>query len=75
MSAENEIDPGELPARLYRPVACADDGLSICTVYVRYTITQDTVNFLQNNAKTVDPLPTLPSELHKMLWSCNPQIK
>ena len=71
MSAENEMDPGELPAHL--PELSQVEEMVIARSHVQmmvyryrghqYHYTGHCVSFLQSNAKMVDLLPTLPSEL------------
>jgi hypothetical protein len=71
MSAEKEMDPGELPAHL--PELSQVEEMVIARSHVQmmvyryrghqYHYTGHCVSFLQSNAKMVDLLPTLPSEL------------
>ena len=71
MSAENEMDPGELPAHL--PKLTQVEEMIIARSHVQmivhryrghqYHYSGHCVSFMQNMAKTVDMLPNLPSEL------------
>ena len=71
MSTENEMDPGELPTHL--PELSQVEEMVIARSHVQmmvyryrghqYHYTGHCVSFLQSNAKMVDLLPTLPSEL------------
>src|SRR5467141_3178521 len=72
MSAENEMDPGELPTHLPE-LSQVEEMVIAQSQYVQmmvyryrghqYHYTGHCVSFLQSNAKMVDLLPTLPSEL------------
>ena len=71
MSAENEMDPGEVPAHL--PALTQVEEMIIARSHVQmlvhryrghqYHYSGHCVSFMQNNVKTVDALPNLPSEL------------
>ncbi len=72
MSAENEMDPGELPTHLPE-LSQVEEMVIAQSQYVQmmvyryrghqYHYTGHCVSFLQSNANMVDLLPTLPSEL------------
>ena len=67
MSAENEIDPGELPA--YLPELTQVEEMIIAWLYIQiivycycghqYYYSGHCVSFIQNTVKTVDMLPNL----------------
>jgi ATP-dependent DNA helicase PIF1 len=71
MSAENEMDPGELPAHL--PALTQVEEMIIACSHVQmmvyryrghqYHYSGHCVSFMQNIIKTVDTLPNLPTEL------------
>jgi hypothetical protein len=71
MSAENEMDPGEVPA--YLPELTQVEEMIIARSHVQmmvhryrghqYHYSGHCVSFMQNTVKTVDMLPNLPSEL------------
>jgi hypothetical protein len=71
MSAENEIDPGDLPA--YLPELTQVEEMIIARSYVQimvyryrghqYHYSGHCVSFMQNTVKTVAMLPNLPLEL------------
>jgi hypothetical protein len=71
MSAENGMDPGEIPAHL--PELTQVEEMIIARSYVQmlvhryrghqYHYSGHCVSFMQNTVKTVDILPNLPSEL------------
>jgi hypothetical protein len=71
MSAENEMDPGEVPTHL--PALTQVEEMIIARSHVQmlvhryrghqYHYSGHCVSFMQNNVKTVDALPNLPSEL------------
>src|SRR5580700_3760539 len=71
ISAENEIDPGEIPAHL--PELTQIEEMIITQSHVQmmvhryrghqYHYSGHCVSFMQNTVKTVDILPNLPSEL------------
>jgi hypothetical protein len=71
MSADNEMDPGEIPAHL--PELTQVEEMIIARSHVQmmlhryrghqYFYSGHCVSFMQNNVKTVDMLPNLPSEL------------
>ena len=71
MSAENNMDPGELPA--YLPELTQVEEMIIARSHVQmmvyryrghqYHYTGHCVSFMQNTVKTVDVLPNLPAEL------------
>jgi hypothetical protein len=71
MSAENEMDPGEVPAHL--PALTQVEEMIIARSHVQmlvhryrghqYHYSGHCVSFMQSNVKTVDALPNLPSEL------------
>jgi hypothetical protein len=71
MSAENEIDPGELPAYLLELTQVEEMIIARSHVQImvyryrsyQYYYTGYCVSFMQNTVKTVDVLPNLPSEL------------
>jgi len=71
MSAENEMDPGDIPAHL--PELTQVEEMIIARSHVQmmvhryrghqYHYSGHCVSFMQNTIKTVDMLPNLPSEL------------
>jgi hypothetical protein len=71
MSADNEMDPGEVPA--YLPALTQVEEMIIARSHVQmlvhryqghqYHYSGHCVSFMQNNIKTVNMLPNLPSEL------------
>src|SRR5580692_4324264 len=71
MSAENQMDPGVLPAHL--PILTQIEEMIITRLHVQivlhryhghqYHYLGHCVSFMQNMIKTVDVLPNLPSEL------------
>ena len=71
MSAENEMDPGDVPA--YLPELTQVEEMIIARSHVQmmvhryrghqYHYSGHCVSFMQNAVKTVDVLPNLPSEL------------
>jgi hypothetical protein len=71
MSAENRMDPGELPA--YLPALTQVEEMIIARSHVQimvfryrghqYHYSGHCVSFMQNTVKTVDMLPNLPSKL------------
>jgi hypothetical protein len=71
MSAENEMDPGDVPA--YLPELTQVEEMIIARSHVQmmahryrghqYHYSGHCVSFMQNTVKTVDVLPNLPSEL------------
>jgi len=84
MSADNEIDPGELLAHL--PELTQVEEMIIARSHVQmlvyryqghqYHYSGHCVSFIQNNVKTVDMLPNLPSELDiVVLWPSDQVIE
>jgi hypothetical protein len=75
MSAENDMDPGDIPAHL--PELTQLEEMIIARSHVQmivhryrghqYHYTGHCVSFMQSNIKTVDMLPNLPSELDIVL--------
>ena len=75
MSAENQMDPGVLPAHL--PTLTQVEEMVIARSHVQmvlyryrghqYHYSGHCVSFMQNMIKTVDMLPNLPSELDVMI--------
>jgi ATP-dependent DNA helicase PIF1 len=75
MSADNEMDPGEVPAHL--PELTQIEEMIIARSHVQmlvhryrghqYHYSGHCVSFMQNTVKTVDMLPNLPSELDIVL--------
>ncbi|KIE03504.1 ATP-dependent DNA helicase PIF1, partial [Metarhizium majus ARSEF 297] len=71
MSAENEMDPGELPAHLPELTQVEEMIIARCHIQMvvyryrghQYHYSGHCVSFMQNIAKTVNTLPNLPSEL------------
>ena len=71
MSAENEMDPGELPAHLPELTQVEEMIIARCHVQMmvhryrghQYHYSGHCVSFMQNTVKTVNMLPNLPSEL------------
>lgn len=71
MSADNNMDPGELPAHL--PELSQVEEIIIALSHVQMNVYRyrghqyhymgHCVSFMQNTVKTVDVLPNLPSEL------------
>jgi len=71
MSADNKMDPGEIPAHL--PALTQVEEMIIARSHVQmlvhryrghqYHYSGHCVSFMQNNIKTVNMLPNLPSEL------------
>ena len=71
MTAENEMDPGDMPAHL--PELTQVEEMIIARSHVQmmvhryrghqYHYSGHCVSFMQNTVKTVDVLPNLPSEL------------
>jgi hypothetical protein len=71
MSLDNEMDPGEVLA--YLPALTQVDEMIIARSHVQmlvhqyqgyqYHYSRHYVSFMQNNIKTVNMLPNLPSEL------------
>jgi hypothetical protein len=71
MTAENEMDPGEVPAHL--PVLTQVEEMIIAQSHVQmmvycyrghlYHYSGHCVSFMQNTMKTVNMLPNLPTEL------------
>lgn len=71
MSADNEMDPGEIPAHL--PALTQVEEMILARSHVQmlvhryrghlYHYSGHCVSFMQNNIKTVNMLPNLPSEL------------
>jgi hypothetical protein len=75
MSADNEMDPGELPGHLPE-LTQVEEMIIACThiqmlVYQyrghQYHYSGYCISFIQNIVKTVDVLPNLPSELDIVL--------
>ncbi|KID81448.1 ATP-dependent DNA helicase PIF1 [Metarhizium guizhouense ARSEF 977] len=71
MSAENEMDPGELPTHLPELTQVEEMIIARCHIQMvvyryrghQYHYSGHCVSFMQNIAKTVNTLPNLPSEL------------
>jgi hypothetical protein len=71
MSTDNEMDPGEIPAHL--PALTQVEEMIITRYHVQmlvhryrghqYHYSGHCVSFMQNNIKTANMLPNLPSEL------------
>ena len=82
MSTENEMDPGAVPAHL--PKLSQVEEMVIARSHVQmmvyryrghqYHYTGHCVSFLQNNAKMIDLLPSLPSELDVVLLQPSNQV-
>jgi len=82
MSADNEMDPGELPAHL--PELTQVEEMIIARSHVQmlvhryrghqYHYSGHCVSFMQNNVKTVDMLPNLPSELDIVVLRPSDQV-
>jgi hypothetical protein len=75
MSADNNMDPGEIPAHL--PALSQVEEMIIARSHVhmlvhryrghQYQYSGHCVSFMQNSVKTVNILPTLPTELDTLL--------
>jgi hypothetical protein len=71
MSAENDMDPGEIPAYLPELTQIEEEIIARCHVQrsvrkyrgQQYKYTGHCVSFLQNTVKTVSVLPSLPADL------------
>ena len=71
MSTDNKIDPGDVPAHL--PALTQVEEMIIARSHVQmlvhryqghqYHYSRHCVSFMQNNIKTVNMLPNLPSKL------------
>jgi hypothetical protein len=82
MSADNNTDPGELPAHL--PELTQVEEMIIARSHVQmmvhryrghqYHYTGHCVSFMQNTVKTVDVLPSLPSELDVVVLRPSDQV-
>ena len=82
MSADNEMDPGELPA--YLPELTQVEEMTIARSHVQmmvcryrghqYHYSGHCVSFMQNTVKTVDMLPNLPSELDIVVLRPSDQV-
>jgi ATP-dependent DNA helicase PIF1 len=82
MSADNEMDPGELPAHL--PELTQVEEMIIARSHVQmlvyryrghqYHYSGHCASFMQNNVKTVDMLPNLPSELDIVVLRPSDQV-
>ena len=82
MSADNNMDPGELPAHL--PELSQVEEMIIAPTHVQmmvhryrghqYHYTGHCVSFMQNTVKTVDVLPNLPSELDVVVLRPSDQV-
>jgi hypothetical protein len=82
MSVENDMDPGEVPA--YLPALTQVEEMIIARVYVQmfvhryrghqYHYSGHCISFMQNNVKTVDALPNLPSELDIVVLRPSDQV-
>jgi len=83
MSADNEMDPGEVPAHL--PELTQVEEMIIARSHVQmmvhryrghqYHYSGHCVSFMQNNVKTVDILPNLPSELDVVVLRPSNQVE
>ena len=83
MSAENEMDPGEVPA--YLPELTQVEEMIIAQSHVQmivhryrghqYHYSGHCVSFMQNTVKTVDMLPNLPSELDIVVLRPSNQVE
>src|SRR5271155_2930136 len=83
MSADNEMDPGEVPAHL--PELTQVEEMIIARSHVQmmvhryrghqYHYSGHCVSFMQNNVKTVDILPNLPSELDIVVLRPSNQVE
>jgi hypothetical protein len=83
MSAENEMDPGEIPAHL--PELTQVEEMIIARSHVQmmvhryrghqYHYSGHCVSFMQNIVKTVDILPNLPSELDIVVLRPSNQVE
>jgi ATP-dependent DNA helicase PIF1 len=82
MSMDNEIDPGEIPAHL--PALTQVEEIIIARSHVQmlvhryrghqYHYSGHCVSFMQNNIKTVNMLPNLPSELDIVVLQPSNQV-
>ena len=71
MSADNEMDPGDLPAHLPKLIQVEEMIIARSHVQMmvhryrghQYHYSGHCVSFMQNMVKTVDVLPNLPAEL------------
>ena len=82
MSADNNMDPGELPAHL--PELTQVEEMIIARSHVQmmvhryrghqYHYTGHCVSFMQNTVRTVDVLPNLPSELDVVVLRPSDQV-
>jgi hypothetical protein len=82
MSTDNEIDPGEVPAHL--PALTQVEEMIIARSHVQmlvhryrghqYHYSGHCVSFMQNNIKTVNMLPNLPSELDVVVLRPSNQV-
>ena len=82
MSAENEMDPGEIPAHL--PELTQVEEMIIARSHVQmmvhryrghqYHYSGHCISFMQNTVKTVDMLPNLPSELDIVVLQPSNQV-
>src|SRR5271154_2066401 len=83
MSADNEMDPGEVPAHL--PELTQVEEMIIARSHVQmmlhryrghqYHYSGHCVSFMQNTVKTVDVLPNLPSELDVVVLRPSNQVE
>jgi len=83
MSAGNEMDPGDIPA--YLPELTQIEEMIIARSHVQmmvyryrghqYHYSGHCVSFMQNNVKTVDMLPNLPSELDVVVLRPSNQVE
>ena len=82
MSAENDMDPGDLPAHL--PELTQVEEMIIARSHVQmmvhryrghqYHYSGHCVSFIQNTVKTVDVLPNLPAELDIVVLRPSDQV-
>lgn len=82
MSADNEMDPGELPAHLPELTQVEEMIIARCHIQMmvyryrghQYHYSGHCVSFMQNIAKTVDMLPNLPFELDVVVLRPSSQV-
>ena len=82
MSTDNEIDPGEVPAHLPALTQVEEMIIARCHVQMlvhryrghQYHYSGHCVSFIQNNIKTVNMLPNLPSELDVVVLRPSNQV-
>jgi hypothetical protein len=82
MSADNNMDPGELPAYLLELTQVEEIIIALSHVQImvyryrghQYHYTGHCVSFIQNTVKTVDVLPNLPSELDVVVLRPSDQV-